>query len=108
MEALQLDEVKRTGTVNDVWSRIEYEDTDGTTKSGYIPTSSLDLPDTEQSDEENIDKEENAGTLHESFGKGVFADAIDAGGTVERRKRSSDRNTGCGIFRRKSAGSRRI
>ena len=81
-EVLQLDEVKRTGTVNDVWSRIEYEDTDGTTKSGYIPTSSLDLPDTEQSDEENIDKKENAGTLHESSGKGVFADAIDAGGTV--------------------------
>ena len=81
-EVLQLDKVKRTGTVNDVWSRIEYEDTDGTTKSGYIPTSSLDLPDTEQSDEENIDKKENAGTLHESSGKGVFADAIDAGGTV--------------------------
>ena len=35
-EVLELDEVKRTGTVNNVWSRIEYQNADGTEQEGYI------------------------------------------------------------------------
>ena len=62
-EVLELDEVKRTGTVNDVWSRIEFLDGNGTAQTGYIPTSCLDLPETVQTD--SIDEELNAGTLHE-------------------------------------------
>ena len=80
-EALEYDQVKRTGTVNDVWSRIEYSDGDGATQVGYIPTSSLDLPENDVA-EASIDKKENAGTLHEGTGTGVFADAIEAEGTV--------------------------
>ena len=79
-EVLELDEVKRTGTVNDVWSRIEFLDGNGTAQTGYIPTSCLDLPETVQTD--SIDEELNAGTLHEGSGEGLFADALEAGGTV--------------------------
>ena len=43
-EVLEFDKVKRTGTVNDVWSRILYQDEKGEEKTGYIPTSVLDLP----------------------------------------------------------------
>lgn len=79
-EVLELDEVKRTGTVNDVWSQIEYVDDQGETQTGYIPTSSLDVPETVQT--ASIDEELDAGTLHKSSGEGVFADAVEAGGTV--------------------------
>lgn len=79
-EVLELDEVKRTGTVNSVWSRIEFVNDDGETQTGYIPTSSLDLPETVQT--ASIDEKLDAGTLHESSGEGVFADALEAGGTV--------------------------
>ena len=81
-EVIELDQVKRTGTVNGGWSRIEYQDSDGNSQEGYIPTSSLNLPDTENSSEDTIDKKENAGTVHKSSGSGVFADAVEAGGTV--------------------------
>lgn len=79
-EVLELDEVKRTGTVNDDWSRIEFLNTDGKEETGYIPTSALDLPKSVQTD--SIDEKVNAGTLHKSSGEGVFADAVEAGGTV--------------------------
>lgn len=81
-EVLELDEVKRTGTVNGVWSRIVYQDESGAEQTGYIPTSVLDLPETSESADAGIDKELNAGTLHESSGKGVFAEAVEAGTTV--------------------------
>lgn len=81
-EVIELDQVKRTGTVNGGWSRIEYQASDGSSQEGYIPTSVLDLPNTDLSSEDAIDKKENAGTVHKSSGEGVFADAIEAGGTV--------------------------
>lgn len=82
-EVLELDEVKQTGTVNKVWSRITYQNNDGTEAEGYIPTSCLDLPDTAAEEADTIDEEKEAGTLHESTGKGVFADALeDEGQTV--------------------------
>lgn len=55
-EVLQLDEVKQTGTVNGVWSRITYQNDDGTEAEGYIPTSCLDLPDAVTEEADTIDK----------------------------------------------------
>lgn len=76
-EVLELDEVKQTGTVNQVWSRITYQDADGTETEGYIPTSCLKLSDTTEDESDTVDENENAGTLHEGSGKGVFADALE-------------------------------
>ena len=83
-EVLELDQVKRTGTVNDVWSRIEYQDTDGTEKEGYLPTSCLNVTDSQDSTDDTaaIDKKKDAGTLHKSSGKGVFADALETDESV--------------------------
>lgn len=81
-EVIELDQVKRTGTVNGGWSRIEYQASDGSSQEGYIPTSVLNLPEADSASEDTIDKKENAGTVHKSSGEGVFADAIEAGGTV--------------------------
>lgn len=75
-EVLELDEVKRTGTVNGVWSRIEYQNADGTEQEGYIPTSCLDVSDGQESAEASIDTKKDAGTLHKSSGQGVFSDAL--------------------------------
>lgn len=85
-EVLELDEVKQTGTVNGVWSRIIYQNADGTEAEGYIPTSCLNLPDAAEEVTGTIDKDKDAGTLHEGSGKGVFADAledVDQGVSVE-------------------------
>lgn len=41
-EVLQDDELKRTGTVDDIWSRIVYTDDSGAQQTGYIPTSCLE------------------------------------------------------------------
>lgn len=41
-EVLQDDELKRTGTVDDIWSRIVYTDDSGAQQMGYIPTSCLE------------------------------------------------------------------
>ena len=93
-EVLQLDEVKQTGTVNGVWSRITYQNDDGTEAEGYIPTSCLDLPDAVAEEADTIDKDKDAGTLHEGSGEGVFADAledVDPGVSVENGVRSEHR-----------------
>ena len=42
-----------------------------------MPTSCLNLPETAETEEDTIDKDKDAGTLHESKGKGVFADALE-------------------------------
>lgn len=81
-EVLELDQVKRTGTVNEGWSRISYVDENGAEQTGYIPTSALDLPETIQTADAGIDKKLDAGTLSESSGEGVFAEAVEAGGSV--------------------------
>lgn len=85
-EVLELDEVKQTGTVNGVWSQITYQDDNGNEAMGYVPTSCLDLPDEIKEETNTIDKDKDAGTLHEGSGKGVFADAledVDPGVSVE-------------------------
>lgn len=81
-EVLELDEVKRTGTVNNVWSRIEYQNADGTEQEGYIPTSCLNVSDGQESTEASIDTKKDAGTLHKSSGKGVFSDALETDESV--------------------------
>ena len=81
-EVLELDEVKRTGTVNNVWSRIEYQNADGTDQEGYIPTSCLNVSDGQESTEASIDTKKDAGTLHKSSGKGVFSDALETDESV--------------------------
>lgn len=80
-EVIQEDEVKCLATVNDIWSQISYKDDEGKNQIGYIPTSVLEnASDTQESEEETkiaeVDGEE-AGVVHESEGKGVFAEAVD-------------------------------
>ena len=80
--SMDADEVKRTGTVNNVWSRIEYQNADGTEQEGYIPTSCLNVSDGQESTEASIDTKKDAGTLHKSSGKGVFSDALETDESV--------------------------
>lgn len=80
-EIIQEDEVKRLATVNDIWSQISYKNDEGKKKIGYIPTSVLEnVTDTKESEEETkiaeVDGQE-AGVIHKSEGKGVFADAVE-------------------------------
>ncbi|MBU5481627.1 3D domain-containing protein [Blautia sp. MSJ-19] len=76
-EVLEMDQVRQTGTVDEVWSRITYQNADGSEAEGYIPTSCLNLSDTETAGEDTIDTDKDAGTLHEGSGEGVFADALE-------------------------------
>ena len=76
-EALEYDELSRTATVNGVWSRILFVDADGGEQIGYLPTSSLADEDDEITVVASADGGEEAGTLHESEGEGVFAEAVD-------------------------------
>lgn len=41
-EVLEEDEIGRTGTIDDIWSRILFEDDNGEEQVGYIPTSVLE------------------------------------------------------------------
>ena len=79
-EVIQEDEVKRLATVNGIWSQIYYKKENGKRGIGYIPTSVLENTAAEEKTEESkvakVDGEE-AGTIHKSEGKGVFAEAVD-------------------------------
>ena len=88
-EIIQEDKVKRIATVNDIWSQISYKNDKGKKAIGYIPTSVLEnVTDTKETEEETkiaeVDGQE-AGVIHKSEGKGVFADAVD-GVTASRDK----------------------
>lgn len=76
-EVLESDLVRQTGTVNDVWSLITYTDMDGAEQKGYIPSSCLVFDENEETGSDEIDTELDAGTLHESSGNGVFAEALE-------------------------------
>lgn len=83
-EVLELDEVERTGTLHEVWSRIVYEDDSHTEQIGYIPTSSLEGQEkTEVAKADSIDEKKGAGKIHKSDGKGVFAEAVDGISDIE-------------------------
>lgn len=80
-EVIQEDEVKRIATINSIWSQISYKNSEGKKKIGYIPTSVLEnVTDAQESEEETkiaeVDGQE-AGVIHKSEGKGVFAEAVD-------------------------------
>ncbi|EJX00038.1 protein containing 3D domain protein [gut metagenome] len=84
-EVLELDEVKRTGTINNIWSRILFQDEKGKKRVGYIPTTSIKGEEkTEVVLADTLDEKKGTGTIHKSKGKGVFAEAVDevgAGGS---------------------------
>ncbi len=102
-EVLQDDELKRTGTVDDIWSRIVYTDDSGAQQTGYIPTSCLEgYQETEVAKAEQ-EKKTKAGSLTKSSGEGIFADAVDGvtstGGSGTSANGVKDRNSGISFFR---------
>lgn len=83
-EVLEMDMVRRTATINNIWSRITYRDDRGKNRIGYIPTNVLEgqekvgeKKDSKETGEITLVDGEEAGVLHKSKGKGVFAEAID-------------------------------
>ena len=76
-EVLQDDELKRTGTVDAIWSRIVYTDDSGSDHVGYIPTSCLEGYQATEVAKAEQEKNTKAGSLTKSSGEGVFADAVD-------------------------------
>ena len=78
-EVLEGDEISRTGTIYDVWSRILFEDESGRMQTGYIPTSYLEgyEENAGQDSQAVTDGNVEAGIIHKSSGQGVFADAVD-------------------------------
>ena len=87
-EVLEEDEISRTGTIDDIWSRILFEDDNGEEQVGYIPTSVLEgYEDKNQvASDATSDGTVEAGIIHKSTGEGVFAEAIEGvtqtGGTA--------------------------
>lgn len=72
-EVLELDEVRRTATINRVWSRISYQDENGKNKVGYIPTNVLegqgDVKESERMKQITLADGEEAGMIHKSEGR---------------------------------------
>ena len=103
-EIIQEDEVKRLATVNGIWSQIYYKKENGKRGIGYIPTSVLENTAAEEKTEESkvakVDGEE-AGTIHKSEGKGVFAEAVDGvtASKGESCRWSEGGNSGSCVFR---------
>ncbi len=80
-EVIQEDSVKRLATINNIWSQISYKKENGKKGIGYIPTSVLERTTSAKAEAKaekiaKVDGEE-AGVIHKSEGKGVFADAVD-------------------------------
>ena len=76
-EVLAEDEVSRTGTISEIWSRIIFEDENGEEKTGYIPTSMLEGYQSQTESKDDSDEAVEAGIIHKSSGEGIFADAVD-------------------------------
>lgn len=80
-EALELDELTRTGIVNNIWSRVLYQDDNGAEQIGYIPTNTLegqeDVTEVAKADTEKTDDGVEAGIISKSEGKGIFAEAVE-------------------------------
>lgn len=80
-ELLQMDEVRRTGTINGVWSRIVFRNEENKKRVGYIPTSALEGQETETTTVAKADTDEeggvNAGIIHKSKGDSIFAEAVE-------------------------------
>lgn len=77
-EILELDEVRRTGIINGVWSRILFKDDNNKKKIGYIPTNVLKGQERNQEiTRGETDEKTEAGIIHQSEGSGIFAEAVD-------------------------------
>ena len=102
-EVLQDDELKRTGTVDDIWSRIVYTDDSGAQQTGYIPTSCLEGYQENEVAKAEQEKKTKAGSLTKSSGEGIFADAVDGvtstGGSGTSANGVQSRNSGISFFR---------
>lgn len=72
-EVLAEDEVSRTGTISDTWSRIVFEDENGEEQTGYVPNSILKGYEEESTSDGAVE----AGIIHKSSGTGIFADAVE-------------------------------
>ena len=72
-EVLAEDEVNRTGTISDTWSRIVFEDGNGEEQTGYVPNSILKGYEEESASDGAVE----AGIIHKRSGTGIFADAVE-------------------------------
>lgn len=81
-EVLEEDQITRTGIVDGIWSRIIFENEEGTSSTGYIPTNVLegyeDESLTAKADTSTSNGDIQAGSIHKSAGEGVFAEAVDS------------------------------
>ena len=71
-EVLEEDEISRTGTIDDIWSRILFEDDNGEEQVGYIPTSVLEgYEDKDQvASDATSDGAVEAGIIHKKYRRG--------------------------------------
>lgn len=81
-EVLEFDEIVCTGIVNDVWSKVRFEDGDGEEQAGYVPLDILDgleeiALEVESEEEDSVDTEIDAGVLKEGSGESIFTDALE-------------------------------
>ena len=72
-ELLEEDVVLRVGDCNGQWSKVTYEDIDGSTVTGFVANAYLDIESEEESETEEPQEE---GTIHESKGDSLFAEAV--------------------------------
>lgn len=100
-EILELDEIQCTATINEIWSRILFEDESGMKKTGYVPMAVFQ--ETESGLSSNIDESVDAGTLSVSDGEGVFADAVD--GVEEMIEGEAEADPGVQVGKPLSASS---
>ena len=101
-EVLQDDELKRTGTVDAIWSRIVYTDDSGSDHVGYIPTSCLEGYQATEVAKAEQEKNTKVRIPYQEFRRGRFC---GCGGWCNfhrwfRKYRSwrTDRNAGISIF----------
>lgn len=76
-EVLEGEEIFRTGLIEDSWSRILYEDENGKQQVGYIPCAALKVPEEDAASTATSDGSVEAGIIHKSSGKGIFAEAVE-------------------------------
>lgn len=76
-EVLQDDELKRTGTVDDIWSRIVYTDDSGATADWIYSYQLSGRISGERSSQSRAGKENKSRFSYQEFRRRYFADAVD-------------------------------
>ena len=71
-ELLEEDEVLRVGDCNGAWSKVTYQEIDGSTVTGFVANACLDI----ESEETETEEPQEEGTIHESAGDSLFAEAV--------------------------------